>query len=78
MADSGVIFALQIEIVYRINNLGFTIQVKIFHVGKRDSYVVVAQLSPEFTDRLVDRWQALEASKTPKTFSEALRLVADL
>jgi phage antirepressor YoqD-like protein len=31
-----------------------------YRVGKRDSYVIVAQLSPEFTARLVDRWQALE------------------
>lgn len=29
--------------------------------GKRDSIIVVAQLSPEFTARLVDRWQELEA-----------------
>lgn len=28
--------------------------------GKRDSFVVVAQLSPEFTGALVDRWQKLE------------------
>lgn len=28
--------------------------------GKRDSIVVVAQLCPEFTARLVDRWQELE------------------
>lgn len=28
--------------------------------GKRDSIVVVAQLSPEFTAALVDRWRALE------------------
>ena len=28
--------------------------------GKRDSLVVVAQLSPEFTGALVDRWQELE------------------
>ena len=28
--------------------------------GKRDSYIVVAQLCPEFTARLVDRWQELE------------------
>lgn len=28
--------------------------------GKRDSIIVVAQLSPEFTARLVDRWQELE------------------
>lgn len=34
--------------------------VTIYHVNKRDSYVVVAQLSPEFTARLVDRWQELE------------------
>lgn len=27
--------------------------------GKRDSIVVVAQLSPEFTARLADRWQEL-------------------
>ena len=30
-------------------------------IGKRDSFVVVAQLSPEFTAALVDRWQELEA-----------------
>ena len=29
-------------------------------VYKRDSFVVVAQLCPEFTAALVDRWQALE------------------
>lgn len=28
--------------------------------GKRDSIVVVAQLSPEFTAKLVDRWAELE------------------
>ena len=33
----------------------------LFHVNQRDSYVIVAQLSPEFTARLVDRWQELEA-----------------
>ncbi|PMR71364.1 Rha family transcriptional regulator [Halomonas heilongjiangensis] len=32
----------------------------IYLVGKRDSYAVVAQPSPEFTARLVDRWQELE------------------
>ncbi|UEH06692.1 Rha family transcriptional regulator [Pseudomonas sp. HN8-3] len=31
--------------------------------GKRDSLVVVAQLSPEFTGALVDRWQKLEAQQ---------------
>lgn len=48
--------------------------------GKRDSIVVVAQLSPEFTAKLVDRWQELEAAQVPRvpqSLSEALRLAAD-
>lgn len=40
------------------NHLGQTVQE--YRIGKRDSYVIVAQLSPEFTARLVDRWQELE------------------
>ena len=49
-------------------------------VCKRDSYIVVAQLCPEFTARLVDRWQELEAQQhfaIPSTLSAALRLAAD-
>ena len=51
-----------------------------YQLIKRDSYVVVAQLSPEFTARLVDRWQELENQQIPQipqTLSEALRLAAD-
>lgn len=51
----------------------------VYAVGKRDSYVIVAQLSPQFTARLVDRWQELEAGaapRLPQTFSQALRLAA--
>ncbi|MCW4147920.1 Rha family transcriptional regulator [Halomonas sp. 18H] len=52
-----------------------------YRVGKRDSYVIVAQLSPEFTARLVDRWQELEKQvaqpQVPQSFAEALRLAAD-
>ncbi len=36
--------------------------------GKRDSIVVVAQLYPEFTAKLVDRWQELEHQITKPTF----------
>ncbi|MCK8144549.1 phage antirepressor KilAC domain-containing protein [Citrobacter sedlakii] len=36
--------------------------------GKRDSIVVVAQLSPEFTARLVDRWQELEEQISKPAF----------
>lgn len=51
-----------------------------YRVSKRDSYVIVAQLSPEFTARLVDRWQELESQQPPQipqTMHEALRLAAD-
>lgn len=48
--------------------------------GRRDSIIVVAQLSPEFTARLVDRWQELEqgVAVIPRSLPEALRLAADL
>lgn len=53
----------------------------IYRVTKRDSYVIVAQLSPEFTARLVDRWQELEKQvaqpQVPQSFAQALRLAAD-
>ncbi len=41
-----------------------------YRVSKRDSYIVVAQLSPEFTARLVDRLHELEskaATRFPAT-----------
>lgn len=48
---------------------------------KRDSLVIVARLSPEYTAAIVDRWQELEAQanpfKIPTTLHEALRLAAD-
>lgn len=54
---------------------------KIYLIGKRDSYIIVAQLSPEFTAKLVDRWQELEAQQAfriPQSFSAALRLTGEL
>lgn len=47
--------------------------VEVYRVNKRDSFVVVAQLCPEFTARLVDRWQELEAKASrPMTAAEQL------
>ena len=40
--------------------------------GKRDSLVVVAQLSPEFTGALVDRWQKLEEQVRQQSQAPAL------
>lgn len=54
---------------------------ELYHVNKRDSLVVVARVSPEFTARVIDRWQELEQQQTmpaiPQTYAEALQLAAD-
>ncbi|PKH20204.1 DNA-binding protein [Enterobacterales bacterium CwR94] len=45
--------------------------------GKRDSIVVVAQLSPEFTARLIDRWRELENERSrPKSQNEIIAAMA--
>lgn len=50
---------------------GNGVVVQEYRVSKRDSYVIVAQLSPEFTAALVDRWQTLEdQSAQPMTQAE--------
>jgi anti-repressor protein len=52
-----------------------------YDISKRDSYVVVAHLSPTFTAALFDAWQEFEAKQSfeiPQKLSEALRLSADL
>lgn len=80
LVDKGVIASPQIE---EKPTAGRPTTVYLFtgEKGKRDSIIVVAQLSPEFTARLVDRWNELEAAQLPaipKSFSDALRLAADL
>lgn len=80
LAQAGVIELPQIE---EIPTATKPVAVYVFsgERGRRDSIVLVAQLSPEFTAALVDRWQALEAGQVPRlpqTLPEALRLAADL
>ncbi|MGA4442583.1 phage antirepressor KilAC domain-containing protein [Ectopseudomonas hydrolytica] len=80
LAQAGVIEFPQIE---EIPTATKPVAVYVFsgERGRRDSIVLVAQLSPEFTAALVDRWQALEAGavpRLPQTLPEALRLAADL
>ena len=51
---------------------------KLYVICKRDTYVIVAQLSPAFTARLVDRWQELETKQStpiqlPQDYLSALK-----
>ena len=81
LANQGVIAQPQIEDGEKSAN---GVVEKVYRFGKRDSFVIVAPLSPEFTARMVDRWQELEEQvhraqhAIPQTLSEALRLAADL
>lgn len=85
VVKAGVIVQPQIEDEYNQDTMGRprTTQVYVFkgEQGERDSLVVVAQLSPEFTGALIDRWRELEAQATtpviPQSFAEALQLAAN-
>jgi phage regulator Rha-like protein len=64
LVTQGLITHPQIEGESYVDGSGRTVVTKIYVFTakhKRDTFVVVAQLSPEFTARLVDRWQELEA-----------------
>ena len=77
LEDKNIIQSPQIVNFKNINN----VEGKEYLFCKRDSYIIVAQLSPEFTAKLVDRWQELEvkqAFQIPQTFSAALRLAGEL
>lgn len=56
--------------------------VSVYNLDKRSSLIVVAQLCPEFSARIIDRWQELEAQaaqpafQIPTTLSGALMLAA--
>jgi phage regulator Rha-like protein len=79
LADKGVISLPPMADV-KIQGTRREETVSVYQIDKRSSYIIVAQLSPEFTAALVDRWQALESAAPPalpQTMAEALRLAAD-
>ena len=76
LVTSGVISQPQIEDGMKSAN-GIVPQVYKFsgEKGKRDSIIVVAQLCPEFTARLVDRWAELEAQVAKPTELSRMDLI---
>ncbi|HCP1218897.1 TPA: Rha family transcriptional regulator [Escherichia coli] len=81
LAKSGVIQLPALQVFEKINNLGLRRSVEAYvfegEQGKRDSIIVVAQLSPEFTARLVDRWRELEEQvRQPLTEIEMIAAMA--
>lgn len=64
LAQRGTIVQPPMGDEHNLDTTGRSRATEVYLLGKRDSYVVVAQLSPEFTGDLVDRWQELEAQQT--------------
>lgn len=50
----------------------------VYNVNERDSYVVVAQLSPEFTAFLVDEWQKVKAAPVLTQEQQVLMIAQQL
>ncbi|QHJ84558.1 MAG: hypothetical protein [Caudoviricetes sp.] len=73
----GVIRDTPMTNLEKINNLGFKNKVGVYifngEQGKRDSIIIVAQLSPEFTASIVDRWQYLENKELSKLEKKSKR-----
>lgn len=67
LVERNIIQNPPIAFLERINNLGLTVKDEVYSFegvhGKRDSIVVVAQLRPELTAQIVDRWRELESGK---------------
>ncbi|HEN3601323.1 TPA: Rha family transcriptional regulator [Yersinia enterocolitica] len=81
LADRGVIQLPPLVDFEEINNLGLKVTREYYNFegdqGKRDSIVVVAQLCPEFTASLVDRWRELEDERCrPKSQAELIAAMA--
>ena len=72
LASGSVIELPQTEVIKTA-----TKPIKVYLLDKRSSLIVVAQLCPEFTARIVDRWQELEEraelpKALPQNYKEAL------
>ena len=67
LAEKSIIRILETALYETIDNLGLPQKTVVYlftgEQGKCDSVLVVAQLNPEFTARLVDRWEKLELNQ---------------
>ncbi|WP_439885622.1 Rha family transcriptional regulator [Pseudomonas syringae] len=68
----------QSEDEWSTDKIGRPRATRIYNVSERDSYVIVAQLSPEFTGKLVDRWQYLEKKAHTPALPTSIKVVGEL
>lgn len=78
LANKGIIQLTPLAFSGKINDLGLPTQQSYYiftgEQGKRDTIIIVAQIRPEVTAKIVDRWLDLEQrNQTPTTYIEALK-----
>ena len=78
LAHKGIIQLMPMAFSEKINDLGLSTQQSYYEFtgeqGKRDTIIIVAQIRPEVTAKIVDRWLELEQrNQTPTTYIEALK-----
>lgn len=69
LVDKGVIIQPAMQDEPGSDSIGRQRPISVYRLDKRSSLIVVAQLCPEFTAKIVDRWQELEASAQPDALS---------
>lgn len=85
LAESGVITLPPLEETSFLNSIGRTQHSQVYafegEQGKRDTMVIVAQLSPLFLGTVVDRWLELEKAvqqpRLPSNYKEALQFLIE-
>ncbi len=60
LASSGVIVRPPMVVVQKLDSVGRSRDIEVYMLDERSSYIVVAQISPEFTAQLVDEWKRLK------------------
>lgn len=78
LARKGSIQLTSMVFSEKINDLGLSTQQSYYEFtgeqGKRDTIIIAAQIRPEVTAKIVDRWLELEQrNQTPTTYIEALK-----
>lgn len=81
LAERGIILSPQIEEMFSMGRGGKNRR-KIYNLDKTESLNLVANLSPQFTAKIIDRWLELEGSQNkgvaiPQTMEEALQIALD-